>query len=69
MSANLAEHTQLNEREPNASAGWKAEYAYQGVETSIEADIEGSAADRRQAASRDDRPDRYCRKHDHGGSS
>jgi hypothetical protein len=55
--------------EPDASAGWKAEYALQGVDTSIEADVQGAARDRREAANREDRTDRYRRKHARGVSS
>lgn len=55
--------------EPDASAGWRAEYALQGVDDSIEADIEESRRDRLEAASRRDRPERYRRKHRDGRSS
>jgi len=51
------------EGESTASAGWRAEYALQGVDTSIEADVQGAARDRREAANREDRTDRYRRKH------
>lgn len=55
--------------EPDASAGWRAEYAYQDVRTTIEPDILGAIGDRLAAAQRDDRPPRYHRKHRRGVTS
>lgn len=52
--------------EPDASAGWRAEYALQGVSTTIEPDVLGSLRDRLDAAERDDRPPRYHLKHRRG---
>lgn len=70
MSTQRTESTTTPEdSEPDASAGWRAEYAYQGAETSIEADVDGSLRDRLEAATRDDRPERYREKHLDGRSS
>lgn len=55
--------------ESDASASWRAEYAFNGVGTSIEPDVWGSARDRFAAATRQDRPMRYRRKHARGVSS
>jgi hypothetical protein len=55
--------------EPDASAGWRAEYAYQGVSTTIEPDTLGAIGDRLAAAQRNDRPPRYRQKHRRGVTS
>ena len=46
----------------DASAGWRGEYAFLGVSRSVE-------PDRVAAATRQDHPERYRRKHRHGISS
>ena len=70
MSAHTTENaTSPEDGEPDASAGWRAEYALQGVDQSIEDDITASQLDRLDAAMRSDRPDRYRRKHLQGRSS
>jgi hypothetical protein len=69
MSANPSNYREQSEAESDASSGWRAEYAYQAVDVSIEPDIDGSRRDRLEAANRDDRPERYCRKHLDGRSS
>lgn len=70
MSAQRTEPTNSpSDSEPDASSGWRAEYALQGVDHSIEPDVEGSRRDRLEAAQRRDRPERYRRKHRDGRST
>lgn len=38
QSMSQSKHTGSTDSEPDASAGWRTEYAYQGVDTSIEPD-------------------------------
>lgn len=49
--------------EADANASWRAEYAFQGADASIEPNVLGSARDRFAAATRSDRSLRYRRKH------